>query len=86
MLNRMETEMPGTKRSFIQKFLQSAQPLFVAPDGSPPRECERCGLPSFAPVCSFCKLVGEVERKAAQARPDPPHPASAAPTVSEPAG
>lgn len=86
LLNRMEAEMPGTKRSFIQKFLQSAQPLFVAPDGSPPRECERCGLPSFAPVCSFCKLVGEVERKAAQTRSDPPYPASAAPTVSEPAG
>lgn len=67
LLNRMEAKMPGTKRNFVQKFMQSTQALFVAPDGSPPRECTRCGMPSFAPVCSFCNLVGEVERKAARA-------------------
>lgn len=63
MLNKLEAQMPGTKLMFVQEFLRSAQHLFVAPDGTPPRECEICGMPSFAPVCSFCRLVKEVERK-----------------------
>ena len=63
ILNRIETKMPGTKLTFVQEFLRSAQPLFVAPDGSPPRECEGCGMPAFAAVCSFCSLLREVERK-----------------------
>ncbi len=63
ILNKLETQMPGTKLTFVQEFVRSAQPLFVAPDGTPPRECEVCGMPSFAPVCSFCRLVQEVERK-----------------------
>lgn len=66
MLNKLEAKMPGTKLSFVQEFVRSAQPLFVAPDGAPPRECEVCGMPSFAPVCSFCKLLQEVERKREQ--------------------
>ena len=63
ILNRIEAKMPGTKLTFVQEFLRSAQPLFVAPDGSPPRECEGCGMPAFAAVCSFCSLLREVERK-----------------------
>jgi uncharacterized protein (TIGR00269 family) len=63
MLNKIETQMPGTKGSFVQEFLRSAQPLFVAPDGGPPQECAECGMPSFAPVCSYCRLLQEVERK-----------------------
>lgn len=63
MLNRIEAKMPGTKLTFVQEFLRSVQPVFVAPDGSPPRECEVCGMPSFAAVCSFCNLLREVERK-----------------------
>ena len=62
ILNRIEAKMPGTKLTFVQEFLRSAQPLFVAPDGSPPRECEVCGMPAFAAVCSFCSLLREVER------------------------
>jgi uncharacterized protein (TIGR00269 family) len=63
MLNKIEAQMPGTKLTFVQEFVHSAQPLFVAPDGTPPRACEVCGMPSFAPICSFCKLVQEVDRK-----------------------
>ncbi|MEW6300862.1 MAG: ATP-binding protein [Thermodesulfobacteriota bacterium] len=64
ILNRVEARMPGTKLTFVQEFLRSAQPLFVAPDGSLPRECEVCGMPAFAAVCSFCRLMREVESKA----------------------
>ena len=63
ILNRIDAKMPGSKRNFVQKFMHSAQSLFVMPEDSPPRECEKCGMPSYAPVCSFCNLVGEVERK-----------------------
>lgn len=63
ILNRIEAKMPGTKLTFVQEFMRSVQPTFVAPDGSPPRECEVCGMPAFASICSFCHLVHEVERK-----------------------
>jgi len=63
MLNKIEAQMPGTKLTFVQEFVRSVQSLFVAPDGTPPQECTRCGMPSFASVCSFCRLVQEVERK-----------------------
>lgn len=63
MLNKIEAQMPGTKLTFVQEFVRSAQSLFVAPDGTPPRDCEVCGMPSFAPICSFCRLVQEVDRK-----------------------
>lgn len=67
ILNQIEAKMPGTKLTFVQEFMRSAQALFVAPDGSPPRECEGCGMPAFAAVCSFCHLMREVDRK--QGRP-----------------
>lgn len=72
MLNKLEAQMPGTKLTFVQEFVRSAQTLFVAPDGTPPRECEVCGMPSFAPICSFCRLIKEVERKQEQ-QPTPTH-------------
>ncbi len=64
ILNRIEAHMPGTKLTFVQEFVHSAQPLFVAPDGSPPQACESCGMPAFAAICSFCRLMREVKRKA----------------------
>jgi uncharacterized protein (TIGR00269 family) len=63
ILNQIEAKMPGTKLTFVQEFVRSVQATFVAPDGSPPRECEVCGMPAFAAVCSFCSLMREVERK-----------------------
>jgi uncharacterized protein (TIGR00269 family) len=63
MLNSIEARMPGTKFAFVQEFMRSIQPTFVAPDGRPPQECESCGMPAFASVCSFCHLMREVERK-----------------------
>jgi uncharacterized protein (TIGR00269 family) len=63
MLNRLEVSMPGTKLTFVQDFLRSAQPVFAAPDKSPPQTCSECGMPSFTKVCSFCRLQQEVERK-----------------------
>jgi len=65
VLNRLEAAMPGSKLSFVQEFLRSARPAFATASSSPPQTCERCGMPSFGSVCSFCNLVREVERKQA---------------------
>jgi len=66
VLNRLEVTMPGTKLSFVQEFLRSGRPAFASANASPPQTCERCGMPSFGAVCSFCSLVREVETKRAR--------------------
>ena len=65
-LNRLEAAMPGTKLSFVQEFLRSGRPAFATATASPPQTCERCGMPAFGTVCSFCSLVREVETKQAR--------------------
>jgi uncharacterized protein (TIGR00269 family) len=74
VLNRLEAAMPGTKLSFVQEFLRSGRPAFATATVSPPQTCERCGMPSFGAVCSFCSLVREVNSKQAR-RAAPQHAA-----------
>jgi tRNA-5-methyluridine54 2-sulfurtransferase len=70
VLNRLEAAMPGTKLSFVQEFLRSGRPAFATTTVSPPQTCERCGMPAFGTVCSFCSLLREVEtRQARRAAP-----------------
>jgi uncharacterized protein (TIGR00269 family) len=66
-LNRLEAASPGTKLGFVKEFLRSAQPAFAEVEQREPRECERCGMPAYLPVCSFCSLVGEVQAKRVRA-------------------
>jgi tRNA-5-methyluridine54 2-sulfurtransferase len=61
LLNRLEATSPGSKIAFVQEFLRKAQPLFRQQQDTPPQDCERCGMPSFGPMCSFCRLVHLVE-------------------------
>jgi len=75
VLNRLEAAMPGTKLSFVQEFLRSGQPAFAGETNRAPQSCERCGMPAFGAVCSYCSLVREVETK--QARRMAARPASA---------
>ena len=63
MLNRLEAASPGSKLIFVQEFLKRGRSALVREPGDPPRACERCGMPSFGAVCSFCRLVGEVAQK-----------------------
>ncbi|HVN87937.1 MAG TPA: TIGR00269 family protein [Candidatus Binatia bacterium] len=64
VLNRLEAAMPGTKLTFVQEFLRTGQPAFaIAEAATPPQTCARCGMPSFGDVCSFCRLVAEVDHK-----------------------
>src|SRR5215468_9331532 len=59
VLNRLEAVSPGTKLAFVKEFLRSAQPAFARAEGEPPQACQRCGMPSYAALCSFCRLVRE---------------------------
>lgn len=64
VLNRLEAAMPGTKLAFVQDFLRLGRPAFTGQlDEGPPESCERCGMPAFGSLCSFCRLVREVETK-----------------------
>jgi uncharacterized protein (TIGR00269 family) len=62
-LNRLEAEMPGTKLTFVQEFLRSGRPVFAAGVDGAPHSCEGCGMPAFGTLCSFCRLLREVEAK-----------------------
>ncbi|HYD48556.1 MAG TPA: TIGR00269 family protein, partial [Terriglobales bacterium] len=66
-LNRLEAAMPGTKLSFVNEFLRSAQPIFSQADNSPPNSCGECGMPCFGEICSFCNLTATVRHRQARA-------------------
>lgn len=63
MLNRLEAASPGSKLTFVQDFFRKGRAAFSREETTPPQTCERCGMPSFGTLCSFCKLVREVETK-----------------------
>jgi uncharacterized protein (TIGR00269 family) len=62
-LNALEERTPGAKATFYLQFLEQMQPLL---DGVAAEEralvgtCSRCGAPSSAEICAFCKLVERV--------------------------
>jgi uncharacterized protein (TIGR00269 family) len=64
-LNEIEVRSPGTKSDFYFSFLRRAAALFrdAAAAGDELGElgelgaCTRCGAPSGAEVCAFCRLV-----------------------------
>jgi uncharacterized protein (TIGR00269 family) len=66
-LDRLEAASPGTKHTFVSEFLRAAQPAFAQVARQEPNACERCGMPAYGAVCSFCSLVREVETKRARA-------------------
>lgn len=70
MLNRLETESPGTKQRFYWGFLDSriARPpsraLMAVQDQARLRACGQCGQPTTSEVCSYCKLMARAKAKA----------------------
>jgi uncharacterized protein (TIGR00269 family) len=56
-LDFLETKMPGTKRDFLFSYLRGRKP--PRPDLSEMRLCEKCGQPSWLPVCSVCTLKAQ---------------------------
>jgi uncharacterized protein (TIGR00269 family) len=65
-LNRLEAASPGTKLAFVKEFLRTAQPAFAGVEREPPNDCARCGMPAFGSLCSYCRLVDEVQQKTAR--------------------
>ena len=62
-LNTLEDRTPGAKATFYLQFLEQMLPVL---DGVAEAEralvgtCTRCGSPSSAEICAFCKLVERV--------------------------
>jgi uncharacterized protein (TIGR00269 family) len=63
VLNRLETESPGTKQYFYWGFLEkqrgkrSPTVAMTEKDQSLLHPCNTCGQPTTAEICSYCRLV-----------------------------
>jgi len=70
MLNRLETESPGTKQRFYWGFLekQAAErqqvTVMVDQDRERLHPCTTCGQPTSAEVCSYCKMMAKAKASA----------------------
>lgn len=70
VLNRLETESPGTKQSFYWGFLDKQNKRTSAPatmtekDQSTLHPCTTCGQPTTAEVCSYCKMMARAKTAA----------------------
>jgi uncharacterized protein (TIGR00269 family) len=59
-LNQIEVQSPGSKHDFYFGFLSRVSSRFTPDAEADQRDlaaCERCGAPTTATVCAFCKLV-----------------------------
>jgi len=72
LLNRLEAVSPGSKLAFVHEFLRRGRPAFEASPSPPPNACEACGMPAHGALCSFCRLLREVESRRRKRRPDTP--------------
>jgi len=67
VLNRLETESPGTKQRFYWGFLEKqakAQPVptsMAEKDQATLRPCATCGQPTTAEICSYCKMMARAK-------------------------
>src|SRR5512134_3079950 len=69
VLNRLETESPGTKQYFYWGFLEkqegkrSSAATMTEKDQAMLHPCSTCGQPTTAEVCSYCKLMVRAKRE-----------------------
>jgi len=67
VLNRLETESPGTKQSFYWGFLDKQRTPETAPTRMAERDqaslhpCSACGQPTTAEICSYCKMMAKAK-------------------------
>ena len=62
-LNDIEERSPGAKAAFYFQFLEHMLPVLddvAATEKELVGTCARCGAPSSAEICAFCKLVERV--------------------------
>ena len=60
VLNRLEAESPGTKQAFYMGFLERQKLTDMAREDEKLLSCGRCGQPTTAPVCSYCRILEKV--------------------------
>ena len=69
VLNRLETESPGTKQYFYWGFLEKQRAKPASPvamtekDQAVLHPCSTCGQPTTAETCSYCKLMARAKRE-----------------------
>lgn len=56
ILNRIETESPGTKQQFFQGFLSRMRPALQQQQAVNLQACDKCGQPTTGEVCSYCRM------------------------------
>lgn len=65
LLNRLETDKPGSKLTFYLRFLEARETgLFAAAPASAPdlHPCPNCGQPtSTDDLCSFCRMIAKAK-------------------------
>jgi tRNA-5-methyluridine54 2-sulfurtransferase len=69
VLNRLETESPGTKQYFYWGFLEkqrekrSSTSTMMEKDQALLHPCSACGQPTTANLCSHCKMMARAKRE-----------------------
>ena len=56
VLNRIETESPGTKQQFFQGFLSRMRPALQREEAVDLGSCGECGQPTTGEVCAYCRM------------------------------
>jgi len=59
-MNQLESTSPGTKAQFFLSYLDRAAPLFATQDDAHLTACERCGQPTTARFCAFCRARAQI--------------------------
>jgi uncharacterized protein (TIGR00269 family) len=59
-MNAIEASSPGTKAQFFLGYLERGRPLFRSADEADLSACERCGQPTTARFCAFCRARAQV--------------------------
>jgi tRNA-5-methyluridine54 2-sulfurtransferase len=59
-MNQLESTSPGTKAQFFLSYLDRAAPLFATQDDARLTACERCGQPTTARFCAFCRARAQI--------------------------
>ena len=70
VLNRLETESPGTKQMFYWGFLEKSRTTetpttIMEKDRLVLHPCSVCGQPTTAETCSYCKLMARAKASTA---------------------
>ncbi|WP_434582009.1 ATP-binding protein [Carbonactinospora thermoautotrophica] len=97
LINALEEKQPGAKYHFFLGFLDRVHPRLEdvgEEDRAGLRPCVRCGSPTIAEVCAFCRLADRSRNKKARRRKRqrvaeeeaPGVPAGPGPSHPEPAG